>query len=291
MRSLKTLVLTTLLSFGFGTLSVPAQDGPLPSRSDVPIAGYWEGIVAQKGRELRINVEFKSQADGLAATIDIPGLYISGYKLKKVSYQASKVHFELPLGSEPDIFDGAFDGKDISGNYSGRFYKEEVRSTIFRLWREKREPVRYKQEEVTFRNGDTKLAATLSMPLGKGKHPVVVLLQGSGPQTRESYLRFFAELFARRGIATLIYDKRGTGASTGEIWYKTGDRFDELAADALAGVQMLLTRTDIDRKKIGLWGLSQGGWLAPLAASRSKRYFFHSGCFRRRCHTGGTRAL
>src|SRR4030095_4495013 len=100
-----------------------------------------------------------------------------------------------------------------------------------------------------------------------GPPPAVVFFDGSGPQTRESYLRFFADLFARHGFATLIFDKRGTGASTGEVWYRTGDRFDTLTADALSGVRFLQSRSDINPKKIGLWGLSQGGWLAPLAAS------------------------
>lgn len=262
---LKLLIIATLLSFGFWSATVEAQES---------IDGYWEGVIANQGSELRVYVEFANQPDGLKATIDIPDLYILGYKLSNVSLQASKVHFELPLGSQPDTFDGTFNGKVISGSYLGRFYQEEPRSASWRLWRGKREPLRYKKEEVTFQNGHIKLAGTLSVPPGKAKHPAVVLFHGSGPQTRESYLRFFADLFARHGIATLIYDKRGTGASTGEVWYKTGDQFDELAADALAGVQLLLKRPDIDQKRIGLWGFSQGGWLTPLAASRSKNISF-----------------
>src|SRR5262249_57653035 len=84
----------------------------------------------------------------------------------------------------------------------------------------------------------------------------------------------FADVLGGRGGATLIFDKRGTGASTGEVWYRTGDRFDVLVADALSGVRFLLSRPDIAPKKIGLWGLSQGGWLMPLAASRSKDIAF-----------------
>ena len=248
--------------------------GARPARAQEAVDGYWEGVLADRGNELRINVEFKTRANGFEATIDIPDLYILGFTLANVRYEAPKVHFELPLGAEPEKFDGVFDGKNISGSYTGAFYGEKKRSATLRLWREGRDARPYKQEEVRFQDDDAILAGTLFVPSRKGPHPAIVFLHGSGPQTRESYLRYFADLFARRGFVTLIYDKRGTGASTGEVWYRTGDRFDLLAADAVAGVQTILSRQDINPKKIGLWGLSQGAWLAPLAASRSKDIAF-----------------
>ena len=128
----------------------------------------------------------------------------------------------------------------------------------------------YHEEEVRFRNGDVTLSGTLFIPSGKGPHPAVVFVHGDGPDTREGY-RFFADLFARHGIAALIYDKRGVGASTGD-WRQS--RFSDLADDALAGVQLLRSRNDINPKQIGLWGGSQGGWITPLAASRSKDVTF-----------------
>ena len=124
----------------------------------------------------------------------------------------------------------------------------------------------YREEEVRFSNGDVILSGTLYLPSKTGSHPAMVFVHGDGPDTREGY-RFFAELLARRGFAVLIYDKRGTGSSTGD-WQKS--RFSDLADDALAGVRFLKNRQDINPQKIGLWGGSQGGWIAPLAASRSK---------------------
>lgn len=123
----------------------------------------------------------------------------------------------------------------------------------------------YRQQEVTFHNQTVTLAGTLTLPSGTGPHPAVVFIHGSGPDSRENY-RFYTDLFARHGIATLIYDKRGVGTSTGD-WRRVN--FTELAEDALAGVRMLKSRTDIDPEKIGLWGGSNGGWVAPLAASLS----------------------
>jgi len=91
------------------------------------------------------------------------------------------------------------------------------------------------------------------------------MIHGSGPVTRDA-LRPFADHFARHGVAVLITDKRGTGRSTGQGARAT---FDDLAADALAGVHYLRHRPDIQHGAIGLHGSSLGGWIAPLAATQS----------------------
>ena len=124
----------------------------------------------------------------------------------------------------------------------------------------------FREEDIRFHNGAVTLAGTLYVPPGKGPHPALVFVHGDGPDTRDGY-RFFAELFARQGVAALIYDKRGTGASTGASWQAP---FSDLADDARAAVQFLKHRADIRAGRIGMWGGSQGGWIAPLAASRSE---------------------
>jgi len=107
------------------------------------------------------------------------------------------------------------------------------------------------------------LAGTLVLPEGPGAHPAVVLFHGSGPQARDL---FTARWFASQGIAALAYDKRGVGESTGDFRVVP---FMELCDDGLAAIGYLKSRNEIDAKRIGAWGLSQGGWLGPLAASRS----------------------
>jgi pimeloyl-ACP methyl ester carboxylesterase len=107
------------------------------------------------------------------------------------------------------------------------------------------------------------LAGTLVLPGGPGAHPAVVLFHGSGPQARDL---FTARWFASQGIAALAYDKRGVGESTGD--FRTIP-FMELCDDGLAAIEYLKLRKEVDTKRIGVWGLSQGGWLGPLAASRS----------------------
>jgi len=110
----------------------------------------------------------------------------------------------------------------------------------------------------------------LTLPSGDKRHPAVIFVHGSGAASRESN-RFYADLFARHGIASLIYDKRGIGASTGDWRYV---HLSDLAEDALAGVQLLKSRKDINPNQIGIFGGSQGGWVAPLVASRSKDIAF-----------------
>lgn len=121
------------------------------------------------------------------------------------------------------------------------------------------------QEEVRFQSGAITLAGTLYFPHKQGPHPAVIFIHGSGDDSREQY-RFYADLLARKGIAVLIYDKRGVGASGGS-W--KASPFSVLADDALAGIQFLKTQPAIDPKRIGAWGGSEGGVIAPWLAARS----------------------
>jgi pimeloyl-ACP methyl ester carboxylesterase len=125
-----------------------------------------------------------------------------------------------------------------------------------------RVPIR--QEEVIFKNGDVALAGTLLLPAAKGKRPALVFTHGSGPVLRD-IMWGLGYLYAARGFAVLSYDKRGVGKSTGN-WREAS--FEDLADDAVAAGRFLQARTDIAANQIGFWGLSQGGWIAPLAASR-----------------------
>ena len=124
------------------------------------------------------------------------------------------------------------------------------------------------EEAVHFASGKITLAGTLVLPVGPGPHPAVVLFHGSGAQERDM---FMARWFAEQGAAALAYDKRGVGESSGDF---RAVPFMELCDDGLAGIEYLKSRKEINEKRIGVWGLSQGGWLGPLAASRSSDVSF-----------------
>jgi len=133
--------------------------------------------------------------------------------------------------------------------------------------------VHAKSEDVQYRNGDVSLAAELILPEAhSSKLPAVVIIQGSGSSDRSNdWARSIAEVFVSNGFATLLTDKRGSGKSSGN-WKTSG--FDDLAGDAIAGVQYLRSRSDIDASKIGVAGLSQGGRVAPVAAAKFNQIRF-----------------
>ncbi|MGW4818421.1 alpha/beta hydrolase family protein [Streptomyces sp. NPDC004227] len=113
--------------------------------------------------------------------------------------------------------------------------------------------------------GGVELHGTVVAPPSRGTtelHPGLVMLPGAGPGERAE-LRTAAEAYARHGVVTLIYDKRTTGYSMVHRDYSV------LADDALAAFRLLQKRPDVDRGKVGLWGLSEGAWSASLAAGRS----------------------
>lgn len=139
-------------------------------------------------------------------------------------------------------------------------------------------------EAIRFQSDDATLAGTLALPRWHdGPYPAVVVVQGSGAMPRWFYWSY-ARRLAPHGMAVLIYDKRGVGGSSGtypqsegwslEIIDNCREMFEQLANDALAGVELLKSRDDIDSSRIGLAGISQAGWIMPIAASRTKDVSF-----------------
>lgn len=135
------------------------------------------------------------------------------------------------------------------------------------------------QIDVLIPAGDHVLAGTLTVPAGDGPFPAVVLISGSGPSDRDESLpgvalRPFARLaleLAAEGVATLRYDDRGVGKSTGDFLSATS--FD-LADDARAALEHLAASAMIDRDRIGFLGHSEGGMIAPHAAVGNDRVAF-----------------
>jgi uncharacterized protein len=123
-------------------------------------------------------------------------------------------------------------------------------------------------QEVQFANAGANLVGTAYLPNAGNHLPAIVVLHSAGAATREAALyRHLREGLPAMGFAVLIYDRRGSGQSSGNL--QSAD-YETLADDAIAGQHALAKLPRIDPAKIGFWGLSQGGWLAVLAAGRSR---------------------
>ncbi len=122
-----------------------------------------------------------------------------------------------------------------------------------------------RSEEVTIQSEGLALKGTLHLPAGPGPFPAMVYAHGSGPATR--HVGHYPAWFVQQGFAVLAFDKRGAGQSQGD-WRAAS--LHALAADVLAGVSTLKARKDIDAQRLGVFGISQGGWVGSLAASKSK---------------------
>lgn len=126
-----------------------------------------------------------------------------------------------------------------------------------------------KYSEITFKNkaDNINLAGMLMLPEGKGPFPVVVFIHGSGPSKRNSvWYVSVAKYLVSHGIAVALPDKRGCEKSEGE-WI--GADFNHLASDVLSAVEYVKRQDIFSASQIGILGMSQGGWIAPLAAGQS----------------------
>ena len=130
----------------------------------------------------------------------------------------------------------------------------------------------FHEQNVQFKSGDIVLNGTLLIPDGPGPHPAIILIHGAGVHTREEY-RAEAEIFTKSGIAALIYDKRTIGYSADGVGEQSRS-YALLADDVLAAVEALRSREELNQKNIGLWGLSEGSSVAPLAAVQSSKVAF-----------------
>ena len=122
----------------------------------------------------------------------------------------------------------------------------------------------YRTESLSIANGEVHLKGELLVPVGEGPFPMVAFIHGSGAEPG-FVSRHMADRMAREGMAVLTWDKRGSGRSVGGA---PQDDFAELASDVVAWVEDLQDHPEVDANRIGLWGWSEGSWIAPLAAEQ-----------------------
>jgi len=269
------------LALDFKRASAPVKTEHKPAAPS-DIDGAWMGTLDIQTMKLRMVFHFVNTEDGLTATADSPDQNATGMPVTTITRNGSSLKLEMKQ------LDGVFDGtiaKDltsIEGTWSqhGRSWPLALKRVKDKAELERRRPQNptkpypYPEEDVSYENkaqGDT-LAATLTIPQGKGPFPAAVLITGSGPQDRDETVfghkpfLVLSDWLTRRGIEVLRADDRGTGKSTGNFATATTADF---ATDTEAGVAFLKTRPEVDPHKIGLIGHSEGGVIAPMVAARN----------------------
>jgi len=243
-----------------GASRLDAQNFPssiVPSR--------WEGE-ASLGAPLRIGLSILAGPKGPSdpvVLLDVPESGVIDLAGSAITIDGDSVRFSMPVRGTLVPFAAGIHGNEMVGTAN---MGAPVRIHLARV------PIPvlpYRIEEITIQHDSIRLASSLYLPTTPGPHPAIVFHHGAYADTRNVW-RFWADHFARMGIATLVYDNRGAGRTNGNPHVG----FEDLAGDALACVAHLKADARIRGTEIGLFSGSQGGWVASVAAVRSSDVAF-----------------
>jgi uncharacterized protein len=249
------------------------------------VAGDWQGTLRVGAASLRIAVHINADPDGkLSGTLDSLDQGARGIRLGAITVNNRQVTFTVPAVA------GSFDGKlSEDGNTIDGSWTQGASLPLVLTRGEPASPPRrpqtpskpypYREEDVTFANpaAGISLAGTLTIPPGAGPFPAVMLITGSGAQDRNESLvdhqpfLVLADHLTRKGIVVLRADDRGVGKSGGNFATATTTDF---VTDVEAGVAFLRSRREVDERRLGLLGHSEGGMIAPMVANRNSAVHF-----------------
>ncbi|MCX6149339.1 MAG: alpha/beta fold hydrolase [Ignavibacteriales bacterium] len=282
MKIFKTLFL--ILFFSLISLCKVEAKYELPENGKV-FVGTWLGKLKIQSFELKIVFRIDMKEEKLTALIDSPDQGAKDIPVDEVLFTGDSLFLNSIL---------------IKGKFEGLLFKDSMK--IVGVWKqgggtfplevkkvdkveepkrpqEPKPPYPYNSDDIIFENtkASIKLAGTLTYPKDGKNFPAVVMLSGSGPQDRNEMVfnhkpfLIIADYLTKNGIAVLRFDDRGTGASTGDFRKGTTKDFAE---DVECAVEYLRTRKEINQKKIGLIGHSEGGIIAPMVAINNKDIAF-----------------
>jgi uncharacterized protein len=263
-------------------LGLLALAGALSAQTN-PAAGNWQGTLQTGATRLRLGLHILEVGPGtFSSTLDSLDQSAMGIPVRTTRINGTSVFLELP-----DIhvsFEGTLAGDEIRGMFTqgSSFpltFRRVEKVEVLRRPQLPQPPFPYLAKDAVYQNESSKLriAGTLTVPKGEGPFPAAVLITGSGPQDRDETIAghkpflVIADDLARRGVAVLRVDDRGVGGSQGNSAKAT---LEDFASDVLAGIDYLKSLPEVDPKRIGLIGHSEGGVVAPLVATKSKDVAF-----------------
>jgi pimeloyl-ACP methyl ester carboxylesterase len=243
------------------------------------LAGDWSGALKVGGADIHLMIHVKGAGGGFTATLDSPDQGMTGIPIAAVTQTGDAVVFDVGVAHARYTARLSADGQTLAGEWtqSGASLPLTLAHGVA-LAAPKRpqtpvKPYPYREVEAALDNrvGHAHLTGTLTLPNGPGPFPAVLLITGSGQQDRDETVfdhhpfLIWADYLTRRGIAVLRIDDRQRGGSTGDVEHATTADF---ATDVEAEVAYLRTRADIDKRRIGLMGHSEGGMIAPMVAAK-----------------------
>jgi pimeloyl-ACP methyl ester carboxylesterase len=259
---------------------------PMLSQAQNNFAGIWLGKL-NVGRELRIVFHVKDSGDGkLSATMDSPDQSAKDIPCSGVTATGDSISIEM--SNIHGLFAGKLtDPNTLTGEWSqsGHALPMELKRVdevpeVLPVPRSERPqtpkpPFNYTSEDVIYQNADKSIqyGATITIPKGKGPFPAVLLITGSGQQNRDEEIMghkpfaVIADYLTNNGYVVLRVDDRGTGKTTGSLDSATSMDFSK---DALVSLDYLEKRPEVNRKRVGLMGHSEGGMIAEIIAAERK---------------------
>ena len=242
------------------------------------ICGSWSGQLDAGIVKLRIVFNIAKDADGKEiCTMDSPDQSVKGIPASLLFISTDSLCIKVPACNV------LYEGRLADGELKGVFKQNRMTFNLnmkagalqYNRPQNPVEPYPYRTEDVSFANSraDAVLAGTITFPVGYrdgDKVPIAIMVSGSGPQNRDSEIfehkpfLVIADFLARNGIATLRYDDRAVGASTGKC---QAPNTAEVAEDAQCGIEFLRKRGEFS--KVGILGHSEGAIVAFMLGSKN----------------------
>ncbi len=257
--------LTLLFALIMSVAALQAQD----------ITGSWNGKAELGIHRLTMVFHIEKTGAGYSSKMDSPDQGVKGIPVDQTSFTGDTLR--ITISRINFTYTGILKGGAIKGSFTqhGVTFPLDLErgDIVLNRPQEPKPPYPYRSEDVVFENKQAgiRLAGTLTMPSEGKKFPAVVLLTGSGAQNRDEEIMghkpflVLSDYLTRQGIAVLRFDDRGFGESGGD---RAETTTADYATDASAAMDYLRTRKEIDKKKIGLAGHSEGAAVAFITATK-----------------------
>ena len=249
----------------------------------------WTGLLNAGGQKIELRLHLiQNTVNSYSSNWDVPAQKAMGISSSKTDFANNQLSIEIKMIGAAYTGSVNTEGTKIQGTWvqSGMSFpldmeplKEGQAATIVTKPQTPKPPFNYNSKEFVYEGTQTHLSygATLTYPNDNTKHPLVILITGSGRQDRDETIfdhkpfAVIADYLTKKGFAVLRVDDRGAGKSTGDFSTSTTADF---ALDVEEHIAYAKTLPQIDSTKIGLLGHSEGGLIAPMVAARNKSVAF-----------------